>query len=96
MQQLNYDIIGTHLTIVIDTIDDCQSIFQEIRHRLHDFEQKFSRFIEMNWLHDLNTTRHALLDDDARTMLLCALDIASKTDGYFDPTVGKRLTELGY
>jgi hypothetical protein len=24
------------------------------------------------------------------------LELATKTDGYFDPTVGKRLTELGY
>lgn len=29
-------------------------------------------------------------------MLLFMLDISRKTDGYFDPTVGKRLTELGY
>jgi len=29
-------------------------------------------------------------------MLTCALDVAQATDGYFDPTVGKRLRELGY
>jgi thiamine biosynthesis lipoprotein ApbE len=29
-------------------------------------------------------------------MLKFMLEIAEKTDGYFDPTVGKRLTELGY
>ena len=29
-------------------------------------------------------------------MLEYMLDLAMKTDGYFDPTVGKRLTELGY
>lgn len=29
-------------------------------------------------------------------MLLYALEVAKKTDGYFDPTIGKRLTELGY
>lgn len=29
-------------------------------------------------------------------MLSFALDMAHKTDGYFDPTVGKKLTELGY
>jgi thiamine biosynthesis lipoprotein ApbE len=29
-------------------------------------------------------------------MLEFMLKIAEKTDGYFDPTVGKRLTELGY
>jgi thiamine biosynthesis lipoprotein ApbE len=29
-------------------------------------------------------------------MLEFMLDVARETDGYFDPTVGKRLTELGY
>ncbi len=29
-------------------------------------------------------------------MIIFALDLAHKTRGYFDPTVGKRLTELGY
>jgi thiamine biosynthesis lipoprotein ApbE len=29
-------------------------------------------------------------------MLSYMLGLAMKTDGYFDPTVGKRLTELGY
>lgn len=29
-------------------------------------------------------------------MLIFALDLARKTDGYFDPTVGKRLRDLGY
>ncbi len=29
-------------------------------------------------------------------MLTFALTLAKKSDGYFDPTVGKRLSELGY
>lgn len=37
-----------------------------------------------------------MLDIDAKTMLTYMLEVARKTDGYFDPTVGKRLTELGY
>ena len=41
-------------------------------------------------------TRSGVLDNDAREMIFFALDLAHKTHGYFDPTVGKRLTELGY
>ncbi len=41
-------------------------------------------------------TRSGVLDNDAREMIVFALDLAKRTDGYFDPTVGKRLTELGY
>lgn len=29
-------------------------------------------------------------------MLTYMLELARKTGGYFDPTIGKRLTELGY
>jgi thiamine biosynthesis lipoprotein ApbE len=96
MQRLDLDVIGTHLALSIDTIEDCGEIFREIEAYLRGFEARYSRFITGNWLYDLNTTRRAVLDMDARAMLLCTLDIAEKTDGYFDPTVGKRLTELGY
>jgi FAD:protein FMN transferase len=96
MKKLDYNIIGTHLTILIDTDSDCTRVFDDIQGRLSEFEKKFSRFIEWNWLYEININRRWTLDDDAREMLLFALDIARKTDGYFDPTVGKRLTELGY
>lgn len=29
-------------------------------------------------------------------MIEYALEVAQNTNGYFDPTIGKRLTELGY
>lgn len=96
MQKYDFNIIGTHLQVLIDTDMDCSEVFHSIESRLSDFEQKFSRFLEDNWLADLNTSRRALLDADAKNMLMFALDMARKTDGYFDPTVGKKLTELGY
>lgn len=96
MQKWDYDIIGTHLTLLIDTQDDCTYIFQGIGNHLRDFEQKYSRFIEWNWLYNLNNSRRAILDSDGKNMLSFMLNVARNTDGYFDPTVGKRLTELGY
>ena len=71
-------------------------VFHDIESRLRDFEAKYSRFLEGNWLHDLNRNRRAIFDSDGMSMLSFMLDIARATDGYFDPTVGKRLTELGY
>ena len=94
MQQFDFDIIGTHLDLRIDTSEDCSIIFSQIETRLHDFEVKYSRFIEENWLADLNKNRTGTLDTDGQKMLEFILDISQKTDGYFDPTVGKRLTEL--
>ena len=96
MQTFSLDSIGTHLNIQIDTSLSCEADFSEITTRLGEFEQKFSRFIAGNWLAQLNTERRATLDQDGRTMLTYALDIAQKTQGYFDPTIGSVLARLGY
>jgi FAD:protein FMN transferase len=96
MQQFGFDIIGTHLDIRIDTDTDFSILFTQIESRLRYFEAKYSRFISGNWLDVLNQKRTATLDIDGQNMLAYMLEVARHTDGYFDPTVGKRLTELGY
>ena len=96
MQEYHLDIIGTHIRILVDISSPIGEDFSHISSRLQEFEKKYSRFLENNWLSGLNNTRKAILDGDAREMLLFSLDLAKKTDGYFDPTVGKRLSELGY
>lgn len=96
MQKYSFDIIGTHLDIFIDTDNSIVGLSQEIEHRLTQFEEKYSRFISGNWLNILNLERSWILDTDGKNMLVKMLDIARYTDGYFDPTIGKRLTELGY
>lgn len=98
MHTFDLDVIGTHLSLRMESSSswNIDEDFSLIRERLIAFERRFSRFLEGNWLHELNITRSWILDSDAREMILFALDLAHKTHGYFDPTVGKRLTELGY
>jgi thiamine biosynthesis lipoprotein ApbE len=96
MQKSGFDIIGTHLEVTIDTDDNISELMKEIQFRLSFFERKYSRFVPENWLHTLNIERAGILDADGQTMLSTILDIAQSTDGYFDPTIAKRLTELGY
>jgi thiamine biosynthesis lipoprotein ApbE len=96
MQRFGFDIIGTHLDIRIDTPEDCSLLFSAIETRLHHFEARYSRFISGNWLDTLNKNRTGTLDTDGQKMLEFMLSVSRQTDGYFDPTVGKRLTELGY
>lgn len=98
MHTFDLDCIGTHLHIRIDvsSSDTLDEDFSHIRERLIAFENRFSRFIPGNWLHDLNLHRRGILDTDGKNMITFALDLAKKTDGYFDPTVGKRLRDLGY
>jgi thiamine biosynthesis lipoprotein len=96
MQKIDFDIIGTHLEVRINTDQSIELIYQRIYSRLHDFEQKFSRFIDWNGLHNLNLERKWTLDQDGSNMLIKMLEIARNTDGYFDPTIWKKLTELWY
>lgn len=96
MQVFSFEIIWTHLSVTLDEEINCDAVFESIKNRLRDFEIKFSRFLEGNWLFNINTNRRWILDTDGKNMLLFALDVAEKTDGYFDPTIGKRLTELWY
>jgi len=98
MYCFDLDIIGTHLSIRLESSSptSVDEDFSLIEKRLKDFEQKFSRFIPGNWLHNLNISRKGILDEDAIRMLSFALEVAQKTDGYFDPTIGKRLRDLGY
>ncbi|MDD2693579.1 MAG: FAD:protein FMN transferase [Candidatus Gracilibacteria bacterium] len=98
MYCFDLDIIGTHLLIRLESSSptSVDEDFLLIEKRLKDFEQNFSRFIPGNWLHNLNISRKGILDEDAVRMLSFALKVAQKTDGYFDPTIGKRLRDLGY
>ncbi len=96
MQKYSFDIIGTHLLLSLDTENDCIMLFQSIEERLIHFEKKYSRFIEWNWLHNIIMTRHGVLDSDSQKILSFALNLAKISDGYFDPTIGKKLSELGY
>ncbi len=98
MYTLDLDIIGTHLSLRVESSSSTSvdEDFSRIRTRFTDFEERFSRFIPNNWLHTLNQNRTGILDLDAKNMLTTALDVAVETDGYFDPTIGKRLRELGY
>jgi hypothetical protein len=79
MQTDSFDTIGTHITIYIDILYDCDTLFSDIRERLSRFEERYSRFISGNWLDDLNRDRHGILDTDGDIMLSAALNIAEKT-----------------
>lgn len=45
MQKYDFEIIGTHLFLSLDTSETMIDLFQDIEVRLQDFEAKFSRFL---------------------------------------------------
>lgn len=96
MQKFAKDSIGTKLEISFRTNENLSHIFNEIDIFLTEFEKNFSRFIEYNWLYNLNKTKSANLDNLSYKILKMMQKLSSETSGYFDPTIGKRLTELGY
>lgn len=96
MQVFDLDCIGTHLRILIDTSSSCDEDFFHIRSYIVDFEVRYSRFISDNWLDRLNQQRTSSLSKDAKNMIEYAIKVAKNTNGYFDPTIGKRLTEMWY
>jgi hypothetical protein len=79
MQKHSFEIIGTHLSLHIDTPHEIGELFREIEKRLSQFEKKFSRFITGNWLDTLNKDRSAILDEDGKIMLEFALEVAQNT-----------------
>ncbi len=96
MQVFELDCIGTHLQLIVDTSSSCDEDFSHIRSYILDFESRYSRFVADNWLNILNKQRIWSLPKDAKNMIEYAIEVAKNTNGYFDPTIGKRLTELGY
>jgi thiamine biosynthesis lipoprotein ApbE len=96
MQIFELDTLGTKLRITIDAPHSCEEVFSEIRDMLLEFDKKYSRFIPGNWLDTLNRSGGGELDVDSKIMLDFSLELAHQTHGIFDPTIGARLTQLGY
>ena len=96
MQKFERLSIGTKLFLQINSSDDFSERFSEIVAFLDDFDDQYSRFKKDNWLYQLNQRGENILDEHTEKMIFFMQKIARETDGYFDPTIGKRLTELGY
>ncbi len=96
MQKFQKKSIGSMLFLEIQGSENYEKLFSEISEFLDFFEAKFSRFLKNNWLYNLNKTGKAELDEYSREMIVFIQNITSESHGYFDPTIGKRLTELGY
>lgn len=96
MRVLSAEVLGTKLSVQVETRADLGAVFARILRTARAFEKKYSRFVPDNWLARLNAAGGGRLDKDSSAMLRCALDLARRTDGVFDPTVGPLLSRLGY
>ncbi|MFO0763925.1 MAG: FAD:protein FMN transferase [Candidatus Gracilibacteria bacterium] len=96
MQIYQGEHLGTILNLKIDTSEPCDEVFLEMREKIIDFENRFSRFIPGNHLDTINKNGGGILDQDGIIMLQYALKIAHQSNGIFDPTVLPYLRKIGY
>ncbi len=88
--------LGTRLSIQISHSSSFEGEFLRIRELCYDFERRYSRFIERNPLHTLNSQGGGMIDPDLEAMLTFALSLAKQSNGHFDPTIAPLLDAYGY
>jgi len=83
--------------VVVDD-DRAEPILDRVETRMHDLEQRWSRFIDSSELSQLN--RHAgdpvFVSPEMFAVVALAIDAWKATDGFFDPTLLDILREIGY
>ncbi|MCX6509420.1 MAG: FAD:protein FMN transferase [Actinobacteria bacterium] len=83
--------------VVVDD-DRAEPILDRVETRMHDLEQRWSRFIDSSELSQLN--RHAgdpvFVSPEMFAVVALAFDAWKATDGLFDPTLLDILREFGY
>ena len=74
------------------SIDNIEEIFSYIE----DFEKKYSRFIEWNYLSQINNGEIKNIENICREMIKLSLEVSKLSEGYFDITISPILEEIWY
>ena len=94
MSKLVKECFGTKL--VIEIFESENYDFSNIIWKVEQFENKYSRFIEWNYLSKLNTEKKASLDSELFSILKVANHIHLLSNGFFDITLLPKLEKIGY
>lgn len=87
---------GSHLEISIQWWENFQHLIKKCFSMADVFEQKYSRFIDGNFLHKLNTDKSADVDREFHSLIKLSLRVSKLSQGYFDITLLPVLENLGY
>lgn len=94
--QYSHKCFGSQLDITIRSSWDFSQLVQDCFDMADRFEQKYSRFIDGNFLSELNTKKISLVDNEFISLIKLALQVSEMTQWYFDITVLPILENKGY
>lgn len=90
------ELCGSRLEILIHQEWEFSDLIQECFKIWEMFEKKYSRFIEWNYLYNLNKNKESLIDEEFLSIIKLCSKVSDITDWYFDITIQPILEELWY
>jgi thiamine biosynthesis lipoprotein len=97
--QMQFHALGSEIFVtLVGNVDTFEVIFAEIKLRVTNFEQKFSRFLPNSELSlfNKNAGEKVNISAEFRDILLAAQTLAKQTDGVFNPFILPTLQKSGY
>lgn len=90
------ELLGSRLDITIEAENINQELIEYCFTQVKDFEKKYSRFIEWNYLHQLNVQKSSQIDWELFSILELCKKVSYLTKGSFDITVLPFLENIWY
>jgi thiamine biosynthesis lipoprotein ApbE len=87
IMEYSHACFGSSLSIIVFSGEDASKIIQESFNMADIFEQKYSRFINGNFLSELNKNKSSLIDTEFSSLIKLCLQISKLSQGYFDITL---------
>ena len=87
---------GSRLHISVSSEEDISLEIEKCFSMVDQFEQKYSRFIQGNFLSKLNREKSAHIDSEFESLLKLSLKVSQLSQWYFDITLLPILENLGY
>jgi len=90
------DLLWSKLDITINSENINEELIETCFFETKQFENKYSRFIEWNFLYDLNKNKSSQVDWELLSIINLARKVSELTEWYFDITVLPILENIGY
>ena len=92
----SHSCFGSRLDIIVSSANDFWTLIQKSFTMADEFEQKYSRFIDGNFLSRLNSSKASEIDSEFASILKLCQKVSKLSQWYFDITLLPVLENLGY